>query len=127
MIHVKQVSVNGASFFGSPYGGYWVHTPLTMIEYSKGNNKVYYIGLTKHTKDECNNKYLELKHNCKNMKNKQFEHKTIEYDIPIKELEENLMEGYDYYTEYIEDYKQQQSTIQANNAILDKIKTIKEL
>jgi hypothetical protein len=126
-IHVKYVYVNGASFFASARGGYYAHTPFSMVEYSKGDKKIYYMGLKQTTKDECNKKYLELKHDCKHIKGKKFEQEITEYDITMEELEKQLMKGYDEYTCYIEDYKQEQEAIKHNKAILAKIEAIKEL
>lgn len=126
-IHVKHVYVNGVSFFACAGGGYYVHTPFSMVEYSKGDKKIYYMGLKQTTKDECNKKYLELKHDCKHIKGKKFEQEITEYDITMEELEKQLMKGYDEYTYYIEDYKQEQEAERSNRAILAKIKAIKEL
>ena len=85
-IHVKHVYVNGVSFFACAGGGYYVHTPYSMVEYSKGDKKLYYVGTKQTTKDECNKKYLELKHDCKHIKGKKFEREITEYDITMEEL-----------------------------------------
>ena len=45
----------------------------------------------------------------------------------MEEIEKELMKDYDHYTNYIEDYDQERSAIKRNQAILDKIKVIKEL
>jgi hypothetical protein len=126
-IHVKHVYVNGVSFFACAGGGYYVHTPYSMVEYSKGDKKLYYVGTKQTTKDECNKKYLELKHDCKHIKGKKFEREITEYDITMEELEKQLMKGYDEYTCYIDDYNQEQEAIKHNKAILAKIEAIKEL
>jgi hypothetical protein len=53
--------------------------------------------------------------------------KINEYSIEKSWLVNKIKEGYDEYTEYIEDYNQQKRAREVNRKIKDKIKAIEKL
>ena len=110
MIDVKKVYLYN-------FGGYALYI---LASYQKGGKAIYLDGGEISTREKLNSLYLKAK-----KAGKRIEIKTEQKSRG--EIIREYMRGYDEYTDYIDDYKQEQSAIKNNNLILSIVEKLKEL
>lgn len=97
------------------------HEAYTMVSYSKGDKTIYFMNGRPSTKEELNNTFLSF------TRDKNFKKDINDYTMSLEQIKEELMEGYDYYTNYIDNAKQQQKAERKNKRIMEEIKAVEKL
>ena len=119
-------------------GYYW--NWLTFKTFTDDNgNSTYYINGEEVSKDEGNKRYLEIKKSNEEFKKTEgykkyarkkesvFKQTVTEREVSYEELIEYYKGGIDEYTQYIDDYRQQQQAEAANVEICKKIAWLEQL
>ena len=140
MAKIKEVRVDAIHWRlgAGRCGYYWDWLNFKTFTDDNGNS-TYYINGEEVSKDEGNQRYLEIKRSNEEFKKTDsykkyaqkkesvFQQTVTEREVSYEELIKEYEDSIDHYTEYIENYRQQQQAEARNEAIYKKIEWLKQL
>mgnify|MGYP006908796835 CR=1 FL=1 len=140
MAKIKEVRVDAIHWRlgAGRCGYYWDWLNFKTFTDDNGNS-TYYINGEEVSKEEGNQRYLEIKRSNEEFKKTDsykkyaqrkesvFKQTVTEREVSYEELIKEYEASIDQYTEYIENYRQQQQAEAHNEAIYKKIEWLKQL